>query len=291
MAIFYEHIKGCGPKSIYTSWIKWSDENSTPGSSKIAKYLPKIEVGNYDFGKIITSDASEQVINKYFTFNQGINVGDIYMREGQSSNISYDREKYILTIDAADDSAQTYGTLRNYFKLFQMYASGINIWEVEKSTTKIKNELSVLKSANIQKVLYVGKDSTLVENYTDLDPGTIKADEKCEAKYFNATSDARAKSNITPAQFSALDVIKQLPIYTFNYLNDPKLSVGLIAQEAAEHDLDGFNMVDNLDAEGAFGDFMQIKESKRVYVLWKAVQELTDEINSLKDQIQQLENK
>lgn len=90
---------------------------------------------------------------------------------------------------------------------------------------------------------------------------------KCEALYFNATSDRRAKSNITPAEFSALDIIKQLPIYTFNYLNDPKLSVGLIAQEAAEHDLDGFNMVDNLDASGEFGDFMQMKESKLVYVL------------------------
>ena len=90
---------------------------------------------------------------------------------------------------------------------------------------------------------------------------------KCEAKYFNAISDRRAKSNITPAEFSALDIIKQLPIYTFNYLNDPKLSVGLIAQEAAEHDLDGFNMVDNLDAAGEFGDFMQMKESKLVYVL------------------------
>ena len=68
-------------------------------------------------------------------------------------------------------------------------------------------------------------------------------------------------------------------------MNDPKLSVGLIAQEAAEHDLDGFNMVDNLDAAGENGDFMQMKESKLVYVLWKAVQELTDEVESLKAQL------
>ena len=96
---------------------------------------------------------------------------------------------------------------------------------------------------------------------------SITSSSYCQALYFNATSDRRAKSNITPAEFSALDIIKQLPIYTFNYLNDPKLSVGLIAQEAAEHNLGGFNMVDNLDASGEFGDFMQMKESKLVYVL------------------------
>ena len=116
----------------------------------------------------------------------------------------------------------------------------------------------------------------------------ITCNSKCEAKYFNATSDRRAKSNITPAEFSALDIIKQLPIYTFNYLNDPKLSVGLIAQEAAEHDLNGFNMVDNLEATGEFGDFMQMKESKLVYVLWKAVQELSAEVEELKMQIASL---
>jgi hypothetical protein len=44
-------------------------------------------------------------------------------------------------------------------------------------------------------------------------------------------------------------------------------------------------MVDNLDAPGEFGDFMQMKESKLVYVLWKAVQELSAEVEELKAQI------
>ena len=114
---------------------------------------------------------------------------------------------------------------------------------------------------------YFATSKLTIDNNGNTNDAEVIIKGKCEAQYFNATSDCRAKSNIKPAEFSALDIIKQLPIYTFNYLNDPKLSVGLIAQEAAEHSLDGFNMVDNLDASGEFGDFMQMKESKLVYVL------------------------
>jgi hypothetical protein len=47
-------------------------------------------------------------------------------------------------------------------------------------------------------------------------------------------------------------------------------------------------MVDNLEATGQDGDFMQMKESKLVYVLWKAVQELSAEVEDLKSQIRNL---
>ena len=106
--------------------------------------------------------------------------------------------------------------------------------------------------------------------------------------YFNATSDRRAKTNITPAKFSALQIVNSIPTYTFNYTNKEEKTLGLIAQEATEFDLDGFNMVDNLEATGQDGDFMQMKESKLVYVLWKAVQELSAEVEDLKSQIASL---
>ena len=184
-----------------------------------------------------------------------------------SGNISYDDENSTLLINAKGHN--TDGTLKgigqhiSFIANNGLYLGCVDGIEIGNSTS-FKEDVSVTEGVTAK---------------------TLKAHEKCEAQYFNATSDARAKSNITPAQFSALDVIKQLPIYTFNYLNDPKLSVGLIAQEAAEYDLDGFNMVDNIDAEGAFGDFMQMKESKLVYVLWKAVQELSAEVESLKAQL------
>ena len=122
-----------------------------------------------------------------------------------------------------------------------------------------KTEISHQASVGVS--LYVG------EGYQDPGANNLTVKNKCEALYFNATSDRRAKSNITPTQFSALNIVNSLPIYTFNYNNKEEKTIGLIAQEAAEFDLNGFNMVDNLEATGQDGDFMQMKESKLVYVL------------------------
>jgi hypothetical protein len=125
-------------------------------------------------------------------------------------------------------------------------------------------------------------------NHDDKNDATLLVDGKCEALYFNATSDRRAKTNITPAKFSALSVVNSTPTYIFNYNSNEEKTIGLIAQEAAEFDLDGFNMVDNLQATGQDGDYMQMKESKLVYVLWKAVQELSSEVEELKAEIASL---
>ena len=261
MAIFYEHIKGCNPDNTAMTWIKWSTEASVNDDKEMykSKYLPSICVGensqnNWNLGQIITSNAIDQMINKPFKFTQNIEV----LTEIQSPVIKATQRISAPKLQCDEDTYIT-GDKVNFREssIESVSGDGLNFYSSGKF--------------NFNKLIYV--------------TGDILSSGKCQAKYFNAISDARAKSNITPAQFSALSVINKLPIYTFNYRNDPKLSVGLIAQEAAEHDLDGFNMVDNLDATGEFGDFMHIKESKLVYVLWKAVQELSAEVESLKAQL------
>ena len=84
------------------------------------------------------------------------------------------------------------------------------------------------------------------------------------------------------------ELIVNLKNVRLKVFDNEEKTIGLIAQEAAEFDLDGFNMVDNLEATGQNGDFMQMKESKLVYVLWKAVQELSVEVEELKTQIASL---
>lgn len=266
MAIFYEYIKGCNPNNTAMTWIKWSTEASTNSDNEMykSKHLPNIIVGegaqnSWDLGRVITSDAIDQVINESFKFAKDIEV----VEKIKSPTIEAEE---IVNTPKLQCGIRTY----------------IMNDEISFSEGSINAHSQGL---TFQSLGMFNFNSNI--NVT----GDVLSSGKCQAQYFNATSDARAKSNITPAQFSALDVIKQLPIYKFNYLNIEEPVIGLIAQEAAEHDLDGFNMVDNLDAAGEFGDYMQIKESKLVYVLWKAVQELTDEVNSLKAQIQQLENK
>lgn len=263
MAIFYEHIKGCGPNNNYTSWIKWSDQNSAPGNID-ATYLPKILIGTdttdgkKDFGTIITSDATGQTINQSFTFAKDIKV----TQEISSLSIKATEKVSAPKLQCSDD---TY-ILEN---IVHFRESSIESVDGEGFKFFSSGRFEFNKNVNIT--------------------GDISSSGKCQASYFNATSDVRAKENITPTQFSALAVVNSIPTYTFNYINKPQERVlGLIAQEAAEHTLDGFNMVDNLTASGKDGDYMQIKESKLVYVLWKAVQELIDEVESLKAQLNSL---
>lgn len=263
MAIFYEHIKGCGPQNKYTSWIKWSDENGVP-IDKNATYLPKIKVDEQDFGHIITSYATDQSINEAFTFNEQVTFVSSILLE-------YERGEY-YTISTRSQGEFDFEGARE-----------ITITTTQGNDDFIKFNTSLFETQTIKSTTSI---TTPEGNITNLKGTTINITGKCQASHFNATSDARAKINITPTQFSALKVVNSIPTYTFNYIDKPNDTVlGLIAQEAAGYNLDGFNMVDNLTASGEDGDYMQMKESKLVYVLWKAVQELSAEVESLKAQL------
>ena len=115
--------------------------------------------------------------------------------------------------------------------------------------------------------------------------GWIKSSSYIYGTYFNAQSDRRAKDNIKPVTDSVLDIINTVQIYTFNYKQSNTHSIGLIAQDLMDKTLNGFNFIDNLDATGENDDYMSVHESKLVYILWKAVQELSAEVNELKKQL------
>ena len=114
---------------------------------------------------------------------------------------------------------------------------------------------------------------------------------KCEADFFNARSDKRAKENIYPLMASALDIINAVQVYTFNYKNSNQTTIGLIAQEMLPYNLGGATFVSNPDATGEDGDYMSITESKLVYLLLKGIQEQQEQINQLKQRIIDLEDK
>lgn len=91
------------------------------------------------------------------------------------------------------------------------------------------------------------------------------------------TSDRRVKNNINDYHINALDIINQVPIKTFNYNSSDQLSIGLIAQELE-------NVVENSDlfidqkTVDQIDDCRILKETKLIYILWKAVQELSSKI-------------
>lgn len=307
MAIFYNHIKGCGAsstgqanskKDLWT-WIKFADltgesvNTDLKNSNKSAEYLPSIllDLSNNnttdskrDFGKIITSKAINQKIENKFTFEKNIMLKTEHGLEwdisGTPSLTCYTNTNRLhmyhpSSIEIQSDKVQIFDKV--------ILSDTTTIDAAEKYTVHTEGEVK------IDRCLYVGPDSEDSFDPTTVGTGTIKAQNKCEALYFNATSDRRAKENITPVQFSALATVNSLPIYSFNYLSQPEaVTIGLIAQEAAEYNLDGFNMVDNLEASGRGSDMMQMKESKLIYVLWKAIQELSTEVEELKAEIRNL---
>lgn len=113
----------------------------------------------------------------------------------------------------------------------------------------------------------------------------IYSDGICQAQYFNATSDRRAKTDIKPINQSVLPLVINTQLYSFKYKDLDTPSIGIIAQDVQDVDFDGFSLVDNKEATGQDMDYMSIHESKLIYVLWKAVQEQQKEIEELKTQI------
>jgi hypothetical protein len=119
----------------------------------------------------------------------------------------------------------------------------------------------------------------------------IKTEDKCEALYFNATSDERAKENfIYVPRAHALEWINNLNIYTFNYRDNGKSSIGITTQQVQYEPVNNFNFVDNIEATGENGDYMTIKESKLVYMCMSAIQELSQQNQILQHQISMLQD-
>ena len=110
----------------------------------------------------------------------------------------------------------------------------------------------------------------------------------CEAEYFNATSDKRAKENIKPATYNALDLINKLPVYIYNYKNKTENMTGILAQDLLAAQPEGLDLVSNINATGVDGDYMSIKNDKLMFVLMKAIQEQQEQIEALKEEIKKL---
>lgn len=113
-------------------------------------------------------------------------------------------------------------------------------------------------------------------------------DNPVHAQYFNATSDKRAKENIKPADYNALELIQKLPVYIYNYKNQEETVTGILAQDLLEAQPEGLDLVSNINATGENGDYMSIKNDKLMFVLIKAIQEQQQQINTLKAEIEQL---
>lgn len=128
--------------------------------------------------------------------------------------------------------------------------------------------------------------SRIKSDALDLDIATFKcaliSDVSVTAPFFNASSDRRLKTNINAIEDSVLPLIVSTPVYTFNYKKHPTIPViGIMAQDVLNKNINDFNLV-----KKSSGGYYEIKESKMIYILWKAVQEQQKQIEALQARLE-----
>lgn len=110
----------------------------------------------------------------------------------------------------------------------------------------------------------------------------LSSDVSVTAPFFNASSDRRLKTNINAIEDSVLPLITSTPVYTFNYKKHPTIPViGIMAQDVLDKNINDFNLV-----KKGSGGYYEIKESKMIYILWKAVQEQQKQIEALQARLE-----
>lgn len=283
MALNWQHIKGVYSNADNTNPLYTYIEFSNNTALKTVEALPSLYVSNANFsslteiedqatnlGKIITSKAENQTIDKPFTFKDTLSINLSTIKDLLTfKNNNNDILKYIYTNNVIDLKCDriSFKTL-NDKQILSLTGNDVTI-----STDLNTKNIIVNKNSSLK----VGDTSEITNQYV-------------KASYFNATSDIRAKENIIPFNQNALNIINKLQTYTYTYKDSQQKSYGIMAQDILDININGFSFVDNVAATGADGDYMSIHESKLVYLLIEGMKEQQKEIQSLKRELEELKN-
>lgn len=292
MAIFIPHIKGCDDANLIYTWIKW------PENGGVTPSICWNTINNFNdakgLGNIITSEAENQSINKAISISniQEIKKLDFFSAGSISLNNNNTAWKFLGEADKnleinSQAELNLYGTTKTYL-------------QAGSDATSITLTSTIVDTTTTSIITHKAKEHNFSSGYVTIGNGgnatkedySLYIQNSCNALYFNATSDIRAKTKVQHASFKALNIVKSLPVYTFNYKETGSPSIGLIAQDAAKISFGSdFSLVNNETASGENGDYMTIKESKLIYVLWKAIQEQQEQINYLTSLVKDLSKK
>lgn len=263
--IFWKHIKGLSNKNIY-SYIRFSEEENAGVNTKMIS-LPLIYLSNstnFDntgsVGHLLTSEMTEGYIKEIFTFKNNV-IFQNNENNTQQLKIWFNASQWKL------ESDQLISITNDCY--FNGHATITNTDDINITSNPVTGGAFIVEGGvRINKKLYVKKE--------------LRVDNKAEALYFNAISDYRAKKDFKLLDIDALELIKKVQLYSFKYKESNQSSIGIIAQDVQDININGFELVDNKEASGANFDYMSIHESKLVYILWKAIQEQQKEIEELK---------
>lgn len=235
------------------------------------------------FYKYIKGYMSDGTTTQYIFFNQGGGRND----RPYFSNTSDATAKHYLV---SEDGNHTF-TGRNNFDGETNFRGKVSF-----SSSSITEFSKGIDISGFQLIPGIGNrlsfkagDTEFLTFYKDLTLGPtarfytrITADGAVTAPYFNASSDRRLKTNINTIEDSVLPLITSTPVYTFNYKKDPATPViGIMAQDVLDKNINDFNLV-----KKSGNNYYEIKESKMIYILWKAVQEQQKQIEALQARLE-----
>lgn len=110
--------------------------------------------------------------------------------------------------------------------------------------------------------------------------GDLICSASVEANSFNATSDVRLKDNVVSSDIRASEIVDAIDIVDFNFKETPDVKqFGVIAQALQA-------VCPQAVVEGEDG-YLRVKESKLVYILWKALQDANARIARLESIIKE----
>ena len=105
----------------------------------------------------------------------------------------------------------------------------------------------------------------------------------------SSVSDKRFKTNIKPTKVKAVDLLNKIEMVEFNWKKDNKFEkIGAIAQQvqSVEESL----VVKDMDSKQSHSDYLRISYYDAIPYLIKAVQELSEENNKLKNKLEEIIN-
>ena len=295
MSVFYKRVKGCAAGASLTSglWTYLTWGTTYRDSDSIGEevlHMPTLSVAK----------------GKEDDDNKRVNLGYLLTNEMPTPYIRNQWNFSSILFQDSEDSTSA-GTIESGTGFFyRPDAKPVNLPCAAKAIA-LSGNLSISGILDIQESIHInrlgpttdvnlevyGKSSFNGNVYIDtghliVSKGYGRFEQYCQAEYFNAVSDMRAKEEICKATYSALELINKLPIYNFKYKNKEEKVTGILAQDLLEAQPEGLDLVSNINATGENGDYMSIKNDKLMFVLMKAIQEQQEQIEALKAEIEKL---
>lgn len=105
----------------------------------------------------------------------------------------------------------------------------------------------------------------------------------------SAISDKRLKTNVKPTKVKAVDLLNKIEIVEFNWKKDNKFEkIGAIAQQVQS--VEASLVVHDMDDKQTYNDYLRINYYDTIPYLIKAVQELSQQNNELKNKLEEITN-